>query len=48
MEFIDVIKNPIFRENHVWHDFDYDGVDKMTREEALARASEPFSELILD
>jgi MoaA/NifB/PqqE/SkfB family radical SAM enzyme len=48
MEFIDVIKNPVFRENHVWHDFDYDGVDKMTREEALARASEPFSELILD
>src|SRR5215210_841529 len=24
MDFIDVIKNPIFRENHVWHDFDYD------------------------
>jgi hypothetical protein len=35
--FIDVIKNPAFRSQKVWHDFDYDGVDNMSREEARER-----------
>lgn len=39
-EFIEVIKNPIFREQRVWHDFDYDGVEKMTSEEARSRLSD--------
>jgi hypothetical protein len=33
-EFIEVVKDPIFRSRRVWHDFDYDGMDNMTREEA--------------
>jgi hypothetical protein len=36
-EFIDVIKDPVFRTKRVWHDFDYDGVDNMSREEARQR-----------
>jgi hypothetical protein len=36
-EFIEVVKDPIFRQQRVWHDFDYDGVDNMSREEARAR-----------
>jgi Iron-sulfur cluster-binding domain len=36
-EFIDIIKDPIFRTKQVWHDFDYPGVDNMSREEARAR-----------
>jgi hypothetical protein len=36
-EFIEVIKDPIFRQRRVWHDFDYDGVDNMSREEARER-----------
>lgn len=37
-DFIDVIRHPIFRRISVWHDFDYDGVTNMGREEALGRA----------
>jgi hypothetical protein len=36
-EFIEVIKDPIFRQRRVWHDFDYDGVDNISREEARER-----------
>jgi hypothetical protein len=36
-DFIDVIKDPVFRTKRVWHDFDYDGVDNMSREEARQR-----------
>jgi hypothetical protein len=36
-EFIEVIKDPIFRARRVFHDFDYDGVEKMSGEEARAR-----------
>jgi uncharacterized Fe-S cluster-containing radical SAM superfamily protein len=36
-EFIEVIKDPAFRASSVWHDFDYDGVEKMSGEEARAR-----------
>jgi MoaA/NifB/PqqE/SkfB family radical SAM enzyme len=36
-EFIAVIKDPVFRTTRVWHDFDYAGVDNMTREEAWER-----------
>ena len=43
-EFIEVIKNPIFREPRVWHDFDYDGVGKMTGEEARLRLAGTQSE----
>jgi sulfatase maturation enzyme AslB (radical SAM superfamily) len=39
-EFIEVIKNPIFREWRVWHDFDYDGVPKMTRDEVRSRQAQ--------
>jgi hypothetical protein len=36
-EFIDVIKDPIFRGKNVWHDFDYPGVVNMSREDAWDR-----------
>jgi hypothetical protein len=36
-EFIEVIKDPIFRSWRVWHDFDYDGVENMSPEEARKR-----------
>jgi len=36
-EFLEVIRNPLFKEKSVWHDFDYDGVQILTREEARAR-----------
>jgi hypothetical protein len=36
-EFIRVIKDPVFRSKRVWHDFDYGGVENMSREEARAR-----------
>jgi MoaA/NifB/PqqE/SkfB family radical SAM enzyme len=39
-EFIDVIKIPLFRQARVFHDFDYDGVENMTREEARTRLAE--------
>jgi hypothetical protein len=42
-EFIEVIKGPVFRTARVWHDFDYDGVDNMSRDEARQRLVEaPF------
>jgi uncharacterized protein YjlB len=34
-----VIKDPVFRTKRVWHDFDYDGVDNLSREEARNRIS---------
>src|SRR5205085_4823936 len=34
LEFIEIIKDPIFREKHIWHDFDYDGVANIASEEA--------------
>jgi hypothetical protein len=36
-EFIEMIKDPLFRGAKVWHDFDYDGVVNMSREEANTR-----------
>jgi MoaA/NifB/PqqE/SkfB family radical SAM enzyme len=36
-EFIEVIKDPIFSSWRVWHDFDYDGVENMSREKARKR-----------
>jgi Iron-sulfur cluster-binding domain len=36
-EFIEVIRDPVFRTKRVWHDFDYDGVDNMSRDEARNR-----------
>jgi hypothetical protein len=36
-EFIGVIKDPIFRTKRVFHDFDYDGVANISREEARQR-----------
>ena len=39
-EFIGVISDPLFRTKSVWHDFDFDGVDKISREEARARIRE--------
>jgi Iron-sulfur cluster-binding domain len=39
-EFIEIIKAPVFRTKRVWHDFDYDGVEKMSGEEARERLSE--------
>jgi Iron-sulfur cluster-binding domain len=39
-EFIEVIKDPIFRAKQVWHDFDYPGVEKMSAEEARSRLRE--------
>jgi hypothetical protein len=39
-DFIEVIKDPIFRTKQVWHDFDYPGVDKMSPEEARSRLRE--------
>ena len=39
-EFIEIIKDPVFRTKRVWHDFDYDGVEKMTGEEARDRLAE--------
>jgi hypothetical protein len=36
-EFIEVIKDQIFRGWRVWHDFDYDGVENMSSEEARTR-----------
>lgn len=36
-EFIEVVKDPLFRTSRVWHDFDYDGVDNLSREEARQR-----------
>lgn len=39
-EFIEIIKDPVFRTKRVWHDFDYYGVEKMTGEEARDRLAE--------
>lgn len=39
-EFIDQISDPVFRSKIVWHDFSYDEVENMTREEALSRLAE--------
>jgi hypothetical protein len=36
-EFIDIIRDPLFRDERVWHDFDYEGVVNMSREEATER-----------
>ena len=36
-EFIEIIKDPIFRTKQVWHDFDYPGVEKMSSQEARDR-----------
>jgi hypothetical protein len=36
-EFIEVIKDPAFRKQRVVHDFDYDGVDNLSRDEARQR-----------
>lgn len=37
-DFIDVIRRPVFRHRTVFHDFDYEGVTNMSREDALNRA----------
>ena len=36
-EFIEIIKDPIFRTQQVIHDFDYPGVEKLSRDEARKR-----------
>jgi hypothetical protein len=36
-EFIDIIRDPLFRDKRVWHDFDYEGVMNMSRQEATER-----------
>ena len=36
-DFIQVIKDPVFRTKRVWHDFDFPEVDNMSREEARER-----------
>jgi hypothetical protein len=36
-EFIEVVRNPVFRTQRVWHDFDYPGVENMSGEEARHR-----------
>jgi hypothetical protein len=35
--FIDVIRDPVFRSHRAWHDFDYPGVENMASEDARAR-----------
>jgi hypothetical protein len=35
--FIEVVRDPIFRTPFVWHDFDYEGVQNMSSEEAIKR-----------
>jgi len=44
-EFIEVIGDPVFRSSNVWHDFSYDEVENMTREEALSRLAAASSRL---
>jgi hypothetical protein len=39
-EFIDVIRDPVFRTRRVWHDFDYPGVENMSSTEARERLIE--------
>jgi hypothetical protein len=41
LEFIEIIKDPIFRTTEVWHDFDYPGVEKMSAQEARDRLHRP-------
>lgn len=41
-EFIQVIKDPIFRQRNVWHDFDYEGVTNLSSEEARKRVVENY------
>jgi MoaA/NifB/PqqE/SkfB family radical SAM enzyme len=36
-DFLQVIKDPVFRTKRVWHDFDFPDVDNMSREEARER-----------
>jgi hypothetical protein len=36
-EFLDVVRNPIFRTRTVWHDFDYEGVELLSRDEVRKR-----------
>ena len=36
-EFIALIRDPIFRQERVWHDFDYPDVENMGRDAALRR-----------
>jgi Iron-sulfur cluster-binding domain len=36
-EFIELIKDPAFRDTKVWHDFDYEGVVNMSHDEAASR-----------
>jgi len=44
-EFIDVIGDPVFRGSIVWHDFSYDEVENMSREEAVNRLAVASSRL---
>jgi len=37
-EFLEIVRDPLFRQNSVWHDFDYEGVETLSREEARQRA----------
>lgn len=36
-EFLDVVRDPTFRQAAVWHDFDYEGVEILSRDEAMNR-----------
>jgi hypothetical protein len=40
-EFIEVVRNPVFRAKRVWHDFDYPGVENLSGEEARNRGTVP-------
>ena len=39
-EFIAVIRDPVFRDKRVWHDFDYPGVENLSSKEARERLGE--------
>ena len=46
-EFLGVIKDPIFRSLRVAHDFDFGGVEKLTRDEERLRLDDTLSGLVL-
>ena len=37
--FIEVIKDPVSGTMHLWHDFDYDGIDNVRRDDARDRVA---------
>jgi iron-sulfur cluster protein len=45
-EFISVVSNPIFADPRVWHDFDYEGIRKLTSEEARSRLTRALTPVL--